>query len=142
MLKALLAARPAGALRVVAVTERDLFVPVLSFVYGQAQLEGPVAVVSLARLRPEFHGLAPDEPTLARRAATEAVHEIGHIFGLGHSEDQRDLMGAYRGPARDDFSDREITVMSLMMHRRGGNAWPDNDRSATSSGVQRHVILN
>ncbi len=88
-LKALLAARPPRAARLLGITERDLFVPVLSFVYGQAQLEGPVAVVSLARLRPEFHGLPPEAPTLARRAATEAVHEIGHTFGLVHCLDRR-----------------------------------------------------
>lgn len=88
-LKALLARLPPGASRLLGVTERDLFVPVLSFVYGQAQLEGPVAVVSLARLRPEFHGLAPDPASLERRAATEAVHEIGHTFGLVHCADRR-----------------------------------------------------
>jgi archaemetzincin len=88
-LKALLRERPPQAARLIGITERDLFVPVLSFVYGQAQLEGPVAVVSLARLRPEFHGLRPDPPTLARRAATEAVHEIGHTFGLVHCPDRR-----------------------------------------------------
>ena len=70
-------------------TERDLFVPVLSFVYGQAQLGGRVAVVSLARLRPEFHGLPPAPAALARRAATEAVHEVGHTFGLVHCLDRR-----------------------------------------------------
>ena len=54
--------------RLLGVTERDLFVPVLSFVYGQAQLGGRVAVVSLARLRPEFHGL-PGWPGRRSRGA-------------------------------------------------------------------------
>lgn len=70
------------------------------------------------------------------------AHEIGHVFGLSHSEDERDLMAPGRGRARDDFSDREITVMGLMMQRRGGNTWPDNDRNATATGVQRHVIVD
>lgn len=78
---------PPGATRLLGVTERDLFVPVLSFVYGQAQLRGAVAVVSLARLRPEFHGLPPGGAALLRRAATEAVHEVGHTFGLVHCLD-------------------------------------------------------
>ncbi len=63
--------------------------PVLSFVYGQAQLGGKVAVVSLARLRPEFHGLPASPEVLARRAAAEAVHEVGHTFGLVHCPDRR-----------------------------------------------------
>ena len=88
-LEALLGRVPKGAARLLGVTERDLFVPVLSFVYGQAQLGGRVAVVSLARLRPEFHGLPPAPATLARRAATEAVHEVGHTFGLVHCLDRR-----------------------------------------------------
>ena len=79
-LQALLACVPPGAARLLGVTERDLFVPVLSFVYGQAQLGGTVAVVSLARLRPEFHGLPEAPAVLARRAATEAVHELGHTL--------------------------------------------------------------
>jgi archaemetzincin len=88
-LEALLGRVPPDAARLLGVTERDLFVPVLSFVYGQAQLGGRVAVVSLARLRPEFHGLPPAPATLARRAATEAVHEVGHTFGLVHCLDRR-----------------------------------------------------
>jgi archaemetzincin len=87
-LKLLHARLPAAAARLVGITERDLFVPVLSFVYGQAQLGGEAAVVSLARLRAEFHGLRPDPEALARRAATEAVHEIGHTFGLVHCADR------------------------------------------------------
>ena len=88
-LEVLLALVPRGATRLLGVTERDLFVPVLSFVYGQAQLGGKVAVVSLARLRPEFHGLPRSPEALARRAAAEAVHEVGHTFGLVHCPDRR-----------------------------------------------------
>ena len=88
LLEALLPRVPAAATRLLGVTERDLFVPVLSFVYGQAQLGGKVAVVSLARLRPEFHGLPASPGVLARRAAAEAVHEVGHTFGLVHCPDR------------------------------------------------------
>jgi archaemetzincin len=88
-LEALLGCAPPGATRLLGITERDLFVPVLSFVYGQAQLGGKVAVVSLARLRPEFYGLPEAPAVLARRAGVEAVHELGHTFGLVHCLDRR-----------------------------------------------------
>jgi archaemetzincin len=48
-----------------------------------------VGVISLARLRPEFHGLPPDTAVLERRAAVEGVHELGHAFGLVHCRDRR-----------------------------------------------------
>ncbi|HXK09147.1 MAG TPA: peptidase M54 [Vicinamibacteria bacterium] len=89
LLLRLLLARGQDGGRVLGLTERDLFSPVLSFVYGQAQLRGRAAVVSLARLRPEFHGFSADAAVLERRAAAEAVHEIGHTFGLVHCPDRR-----------------------------------------------------
>jgi len=75
---------PADALKLVAVTERDLFIPVLTFVFGHAQLGGRVAVISLARLRQEFYGLPPAPDVLSERARKEALHETGHTFGLVH----------------------------------------------------------
>jgi archaemetzincin len=75
---------PGDALKLLAVTERDLFIPVLTFVYGQAQLGGSVGVISLARLRQEFYGLPGDRGVLLQRAYKEALHESGHMFGLVH----------------------------------------------------------
>ena len=83
-LRLLLRSVPPGSKRLLGVTKRDLFVPVLSFVFGQAQLGGTVAVVSLARLDQTFHGLPTDPPLTAARALKEAVHELGHTFGLVH----------------------------------------------------------
>jgi archaemetzincin len=68
--------------RLLAVTDVDLFVPVLTFVFGEAQLGGHAALVSTARLMPD------DGPSLLRaRLAKEAVHELGHTFGLTHCPD-------------------------------------------------------
>lgn len=88
VLRALLSRVPPDGLRVLAVTEKDLFIPMLSFVFGQAQVNGAIAVISLARLRQEFHGLPPSKTLLLGRAIKEAVHEIGHTFGLTHCTDQ------------------------------------------------------
>ena len=75
---------PADALKLLAVTECDLFIPVLTFVFGHAQLSGRVGVISLARLRQEFYGLAPQREIFLERAYKEALHETGHMFGLIH----------------------------------------------------------
>ncbi len=87
ILREVLARRETDASRVLAVTEADLFIPMLTFVFGQAQLGGIAAVVSLARLRQEIYGLPPDEAILLERAAKEALHELGHTFGLVHCSD-------------------------------------------------------
>ena len=83
---------PADALKLLAVTERDLFIPVLTFVFGHAQLGGRVAVISLARLRQEFYGLAPNREIFLERASKEALHETGHTFGLVHCGDRNCAM--------------------------------------------------
>ncbi|MEO8657775.1 MAG: archaemetzincin family Zn-dependent metalloprotease [Bryobacteraceae bacterium] len=80
--------------RVLGVTEYDLFVPILTYVFGEAQLPGRYAVVSLHRLHDEFYGLPPDEAVLRQRLLKEALHEIGHTFGLRHCADWRCAMAS------------------------------------------------
>ena len=72
------------AARVLGVTSVDLFTPVLTYVFGEAQLKGRAAVVSCHRLRPEAYGLPPDPELLFERLHKEAVHELGHTHGLLH----------------------------------------------------------
>ena len=87
LMKALSRAAPRDTARILGITEADLSIPVLSFLFGQAQLDGPVALISLSRLRQEFYGLPPDEPLLRERAVKEMLHELGHTFGLIHCSD-------------------------------------------------------
>lgn len=86
VLAALLRHRPDPASKILGVVPVDLFIPVLTFVFGQAQLAGPGAVVSTYRLRAEYYGLPTDEGVLVERAIKECVHELGHAFGLVHCE--------------------------------------------------------
>jgi archaemetzincin len=88
---------PPDADRFMALTERDLFIPVLSFVYGQAQLGGKIALVSLARLRQEFYGMPPHAEVLWARLAKETLHEIGHTVGLVHCPDKGCAMSLATG---------------------------------------------
>ena len=48
---------------------------------------GSRAVISLRRLNPEFYGGTPDQGLLNSRALKEAMHELAHVFGLGHCPD-------------------------------------------------------
>jgi archaemetzincin len=66
------------------VSELDLFIPILTFVFGEAELGGNAAVISTARLTQSFYGLPDDDRLLYQRAEKEALHELGHVFGLTH----------------------------------------------------------
>jgi archaemetzincin len=88
---------PKDAHKLLAITERDLFIPVLTFVYGQAQLGGRVGAVSLARLRQQFYGLPPDRGVLLDRALKEILHESGHLYGLVHCADRGCAMSLSTG---------------------------------------------
>lgn len=83
--------------RLLGVAEVDLFVPIFTFVFGEAQL-GPAnaaaAVVSMHRLRQEFYGLPADPTLLSERLLKESLHEIGHTLGLRHCRDYHCVMSS------------------------------------------------
>ncbi|MGB8359407.1 MAG: archaemetzincin family Zn-dependent metalloprotease [Bacteroidales bacterium] len=62
----------------------DLFIPILTYIFGQAMLNGHSAVASVYRLRNEVYGLKKDESLLLSRTIKEVIHELGHTFGLIH----------------------------------------------------------
>ena len=64
----------------------------LSFIFGQAQLNGQTALISLARLRQSFYSLPSNPSLLQDRICKEAIHELGHTFGLTHCLDIRCVM--------------------------------------------------
>ena len=94
--------------RILGVTACDLYVPVLTFVFGEAQLDGNCAVVSTARLDEEFYGLPPREDLLRERLVKEAVHELGHTFGLRHCADWRCVMTSSHAVERLDVKTGEF----------------------------------
>ncbi|HXK06977.1 MAG TPA: archaemetzincin [Verrucomicrobiae bacterium] len=105
VLEMLLRRCPEDARKLLAVTGRDLFIPVLTFVFGHAQLGGKVGVISLARLEQEFYGLAPDREVLLERADKEALHETGHMFGLVHCAERRCAMSLATNIRQIDVKD-------------------------------------
>lgn len=81
---------PVDADRLLCVVDVDLFVLGLNFVFGLAT--GNIAVISLVRLRPEYYGERKNEYLFRERALKEAIHELGHTFGLHHCPDIRCIM--------------------------------------------------
>jgi archaemetzincin len=105
---------------VLAVTDQDLFIPILTFVFGEAQLGGRVAVVSTARLGEP--GL-PDPRVALERLAKESVHELGHCFGLVHCDSPGCVMA--RSPSARDVDRKRGDFCSKCrdrVKRSGGGA--------------------
>lgn len=68
-------------------TDLDLFVPILTYVFGEAELNGKAAIASSHRLHNEYYGLPRNDELLQSRIEKEIIHELGHTFGLIHCSD-------------------------------------------------------
>ena len=91
ILEMLSAAAPPQAVKILAITTADLFIPILTYVYGEAQLGGRACIISTCRLD---DGLPLKHLTdLVRlRLIKEALHELGHTFQLRHCPDRECCM--------------------------------------------------
>jgi len=94
--------------RFLAVANVDLYIPILKYVFGEAQLGGPCAVVSAFRLGQEFYGLEPDDALLRQRLLKESIHELGHTFDLRHCEDYRCVMASSHSVEWIDLRDHRM----------------------------------
>ncbi len=90
------------------IASTDLYAPDLNFVFGQAQLPGDRAVMSIARLRPEFWGNDPDRDALIDRAIKEAVHELGHTLDIPHCDNPDCVMHFSNRLAETDRKGRDF----------------------------------
>ena len=70
--------------RIILLTSVDLFIPIFTFVFGLAKLNGNIGIVSTHRLKSEFYGLPSDDDLLQARLIKEIVHELGHLLNLRH----------------------------------------------------------
>jgi archaemetzincin len=93
ILEYLLSAHDSGAFRILGVTAVDLYIPILTFVFGEAQLNGTAAVISLFRPRGDADGTNPPLAVVLNRLIKLSIHELGHTFGLGHCREEGCLMG-------------------------------------------------
>jgi archaemetzincin len=86
-----------------AVTDQDLYVPRLNFVFGLADPANRRAIIALPRLRQSYYRLPEDKDLFQQRVLKEAVHELGHVFGLRHCGDRRCAMAFSNSLADTDF---------------------------------------
>jgi len=80
--------------RTLGVLDRDIYVHGLNFIFGTARnpvgdiFISPVALISVTRLRESFYGNPEDIAKFELRVLKEAVHELGHTFGLKHCSNE------------------------------------------------------
>jgi archaemetzincin len=94
---------PGGSACSLAVADMDLYVSGLNFVFGLADKENRRAIIALPRLRQTYYGLPDDMNLFRRRVLKEAIHELGHVFGLRHCGNRRCVMSFSNSLADTDF---------------------------------------
>lgn len=62
----------------------DLYIPILTYIFGQARLGGKSGIASSYRLHNERYGLQRDHKLMVERFTKEILHEAGHTLGLIH----------------------------------------------------------
>ncbi len=82
---------PAEGVKIIAITEVDLFIPILTYVFGEAQLGGKACIISTYRLKESYHTM-DSRQIYQERMVKEAIHELGHTFNLRHCKDPKCIM--------------------------------------------------
>lgn len=113
-----------GAERVLGVVDLDLYVPHLNYAFGLADQTSQRAVIALPRLHQRFYGLPEDPSRFLERAVKEAVHELGHTYGLNHCHDRRCGMAFSNSLTDTDYK---------------GRAFCQECRSKLAKGLMRDV---
>jgi archaemetzincin len=101
--------------KILGITEEDLYVPTLPFVYGEADPESGCAVVSFFRLRQEFFGLPEDEKQIYQRMLKEAIHQMGHLYNLSACNNPRCVM--YRSESMLDTDSKAEKFCDICRRR-------------------------
>ncbi len=107
ILEQLAASTPDHCLKALAIAQVDLFIPILTHVYGEAQLGGTASIVSTFRLNESRSGLNI-APQYIERIVKEAIHELGHTFNLRHCPEHTCIMHYCRNEEDVDRKSDEL----------------------------------
>lgn len=91
--------------KILAVIDKDLYVPELNFVFGTADPGNGISIISITRLRQSYYGLAESRDLFLKRTLKEAVHELGHLLNFGHCPDSQCVMHFSNSLADTDRKD-------------------------------------
>jgi archaemetzincin len=95
--------------KVLAICNFDAYSDELNFVFGEAHFGGRVAAIYLPRLRQDFYVKKSDTNKLfEQRVIKEAVHELGHAFGLTHCEKSKCVMHFSNSLQDTDFKNERL----------------------------------
>jgi archaemetzincin len=108
ILKRLLQQSPHETFRIMGITSVDLYVPILKFVFGLAQIDGKCSIISLHRLWPQFYDQPSNPDLFLSRVEKTALHELGHTFGVTHCRDRRCVMFSSTRIEDTDFKRAEF----------------------------------
>ena len=122
---------PSPADRSLAVADVDVYAPGLNFVFGQADTGKKRALISLRRMRQEFYGLPPDERLLRERMLKEAIHELGHTYGLRHCPSGACVM---RFSSHLDHTDAKVPEFCPTCHRELVRRMSIDDTASPKTG--------
>jgi archaemetzincin len=81
-----------NSIKTVGLFNVDLFIPILTYIFGQAILGGHSSIASMHRLNNVHYGMPEDEGMMTKRFIKEVIHELGHNFGLVHCDVPRCVM--------------------------------------------------
>lgn len=104
ILKFLGTQKPDHAVKIVGVADVDLFIPILTHVFGEAELGGHATVISTYRLDKDEKPVLPN--CLYDRAAKIAVHEVAHTFRLPHCKEEDCIMNSF--PVISHIDDKPV----------------------------------
>lgn len=109
---------PGSSACALAVADLDLYVSHLNFVFGLADRANRRAIIALPRLRQIYYRLPDDMGLFRQRASKEAIHELGHVFGLRHCDDRLCVMTFSNSLADTDWKSYDFCSRCRRQLRR------------------------